>query len=264
MAFIQIHNLRIEYEWVGLDHQVHPSAPIVIFLHEGLGSVAMWKKFPAELCTTGGFCGLVYSRYGYGKSTPRPLAEHWTPQHLQAQSDQLALLLAALDINPAQREPWLFGHSDGGNIALFYAAKNPLTTAGVIAIAPHIQVEPMTLSAISRAVRAYHDHALRDQLARFHDDVDSAFGGWSGMWLSLDFTRWNMQDLQAVLPNIVCPVLAIQGEADEYGTMAQIDGMKAVLAQTQRVKIPNCGHSPHRDQQALLLRHCIDWIHSFS
>jgi pimeloyl-ACP methyl ester carboxylesterase len=263
MSFIQIKEHRIEYEWVGLDHLSHPLAPLIIFLHEGLGSVAMWKNFPAKLCQIGGFCGLVYSRYGYGKSTPRPTSELWSPLHLQAESDQLAALLVALKIKPSNREPWLFGHSDGGNIALFYAADNPLTTAGVIAVAPHIQVEPVCIDAISRAVQAYHGSLLRNKLARFHDDVDSAFGGWSGMWLNQAFADWNMQDLKAALPNIVCPVLAIQGDADEYGTMAQIEGVKALLSHTQLLKIPGCGHSPHRDEEALLLDQCTDWIQSF-
>ncbi len=264
MPTVSLQNIQIEYEWVGLDLHSHPKAPLLIFLHEGLGSVAMWKDFPEKLCAIGGFCGLIYSRYGYGASTPRPATEVWPPQHLQTQADQLSELLVALEINSAQREPWLFGHSDGGSIALLYAAKNPATTAGIVVLAPHIMVESVCISAISSAAQAYTTTPLREKLSRFHVDVDSAFGGWSGMWLNPEFEAWNMRDIEAALHQIVCPVLAIQGEDDAYGTMAQIEGIKKVVSHTQLLKIPDCGHSPHRDAEGLVIQRVSQWVRGFN
>jgi pimeloyl-ACP methyl ester carboxylesterase len=264
MPTVALQNVQIEYQWVGLNRHAHPQAPLLIFLHEGLGSVAMWKDFPEKLCAAGGFSGLVYSRYGYGHSTPRPASEAWSPLHLQTQANQLSELLAALGINPEQTEPWLFGHSDGGSIALLYAAQNAATTAGIVVLAPHRMVEPVCISAITSAAQAYRSTPLREKLSRFHADADSAFGGWSGMWLNPEFASWNMQDIQAALHHIVCPVLAIQGEEDAYGTMAQIDGIKQVISHTQVLKIPDCGHSPHRDAELLVITQVTQWINSFS
>src|SRR6478672_11685653 len=128
--------IHLEYAWVGTDA---PAAPVVVFLHEGLGSLAMWKDWPQQLCAAGGYRGLVYSRYGYGRSTPRPAHERWTPRFMHAQAqDTLPRLLAALDVGTGGRTPWLFGHSDGGSIALIHAATYPDAVAGVIAVAPHI------------------------------------------------------------------------------------------------------------------------------
>lgn len=264
MPTIELASARIEYQWVGLDRHADAQAPLLIFLHEGLGSTAMWKHFPETLCRAGGFCGLVYSRYGYGQSTPRPPDQLWQPLHLQTQADQLVELLVALGLAPEQREPWLFGHSDGGSIALLYAAQNPHTTAGLIVLAPHVMVEPICINAIQSAVRAYAQTPLREKLSPFHADVDSAFGGWSGMWLNPAFAAWNMQDIQAALPHIVCPILAVQGHDDAYGTMAQIDRIKMAAPHTQLLKIPDCGHSPHRDAAALVIEKVVSWVHGFT
>jgi len=247
--------IRLEYAWVGV---VRADAPVVVFLHEGLGSLAMWKDWPQRLCAAGGYRGLVYSRYGYGRSTPRPPHERWTPDfmHVQAQ-DTLPRLLAAVGIGSAGRAPWLFGHSDGASIALIHAATHPDAVAGVIAVAPHILVEDVSIASIERARDAYRTTDLRTRLARYHADPDSAFWGWNDIWLDPDFRSWS---IEAMLRHLRCPVLALQGVDDEYGTLAQVRGIRAAAPQTTIVELPNCGHSPHRDQPDALLRAVTQFI----
>jgi pimeloyl-ACP methyl ester carboxylesterase len=235
--------LAIEYRFVGA---AVPAAPLIVFLHEGLGSVAMWRDFPALLCDAVGARGLVYSRPGYGKSTPRPHDEKWGVDfmHIQAR-EVLPAVLAAVGIDAARDPPWLFGHSDGGSIALIHAAFFPQQVAGVIVAAPHILVEDLSVGSIAQIRDSYLHTDLRSKLARNHADVDSAFWGWNDVWLNPAFRAWN---IEALLPQITCPLLAIQGVNDEYGTMAQIDGISRGVPHAQLVKLANCGHSPHRDQ----------------
>jgi pimeloyl-ACP methyl ester carboxylesterase len=243
-GFAHIHaagrELRIEYGWVGSEA---PGAPLIVFLHEGLGSLAMWKDFPARLCEAVGTRGLVYSRPGYGRSTPRPDGERWGLDFMHVQAQQV--LPALLDALGVQHAYWLLGHSDGGSIALIHAASQPRRVAGAVVMAPHILVEEFGLVSIREARRAYVEGPLRAGLGKYHDDVDSAFWGWNDIWLDAEFPRWTIQSL---LPSITCPVLAIQGHGDPYGTMAQIDGIAQAAPQTQLLKLADCGHSPHRDQ----------------
>ena len=235
---------QIEYRWTDTGT---PQAPVMVFLHEGLGSVAMWKDFPDRLCASLGMRGLVYSRPGYGKSTPRRPGEQWTPDFLLRQATELLPpLLAALDI----AQPWLFGHSDGGSIALLHAAHFPDALRGAIVVAPHIFVEDISIASIAAARDAYQRGGLRERLARYHDDVDSAFYGWNDVWLSPAFRDWNISEAVGA---IRCPLLAVQGEADEYGTMRQITGIRDRLPSTGLVALPDCGHSPHRDRPDALI-----------
>jgi len=233
--------LRLEYQWVG---EAGSKIAPVVFLHEGLGSIAMWKDFPERFCDEHGLRGLVFSRYGYGQSTPKPPDEHWAPAFMHAQAHEvLPLLFAELRI----ARPWLFGHSDGGSIALLHAAK--FDVAGIVVVAPHIFVEDVSVASIEQARTAYETTDLRARLARYHADPDSAFRGWNDIWLDPAFRGWN---IEAELATIACPVLAVQGADDEYGTLAQIRGIQARLPETRLLVIPKCGHSPHRDQPALL------------
>lgn len=233
-------DVRIEYAWVG---DADPDAPVLVFLHEGLGSVSMWRDFPQRLCESAGMRGLVYSRPGYGKSTPRAPDEHWGPDFLHVQAREvLPALLEALAVT---RPPHLFGHSDGGSIALIHATSFPERVASVTVMAPHLMVEEFGLVSIREARTAYETTDLRTKLARHHDDVDSAFRGWNDIWLSPDFLSWS---IEALLPAIRCPVLAIQGVDDQYGTMEHIDGIARALPSTRLLKLHDCGHSPHRDQ----------------
>jgi pimeloyl-ACP methyl ester carboxylesterase len=231
--------LRIEYEWVG---SAAGEAPVMVFLHEGLGSVAMWRDFPARLCEATGVRGLVYSRPGYGRSTPRGPQERWAPDFMHRQAREvLPALLAQLDVE----RPWLLGHSDGGSIALLYAAAFPQALRGAIVLAPHILVEEISVTSIRKAREAYLQTDLRQRLARYHEDPDSAFFGWNDIWLAPAFRHWS---IEAELAAIRCPLLAIQGLADEYGTLEQVHGIARRVPHTELLELPHCGHSPHKDQ----------------
>jgi pimeloyl-ACP methyl ester carboxylesterase len=276
-AFVELpfqgRTIRLEYAWVGVrteqqqvprryatrdDNIAATAAPLVIFLHEGLGSVAMWKDWPEQLCAAAGYRGLVYSRYGYGRSTPRPPEERWTPDfmHVQAQ-DTLPRLLAALQIGAGSRKPWLFGHSDGASIALIHASTYAEAVAGVIAVAPHIMVEDVSIRSIERAGDAYRTTDLRQRLGRYHADPDSAFWGWNDIWLDPAFRTWS---IEAMLPHLRCPVLAIQGVDDEYGTLAQVTGIRRQVPHAELVVLEDCGHSPHRDRPDALAQAVTDFI----
>jgi pimeloyl-ACP methyl ester carboxylesterase len=231
--------VRIEYQWVG---RAERTAPVIVFLHEGLGSVAMWRDFPAQLCEAAGARGLVYSRPGYGRSTPRTADEAWQPDFMHRQAREvLPALLRALDVE----RPWLFGHSDGGSIALLYAAAFPDALQGAIVLAPHILVEEISVTSIAQAREAYRSTDLRARLARYHDDPDSAFWGWNDIWLAPAFRDWS---IEGELAAIRCPLLAVQGLDDEYGTLEQVRGIARRVPQTQLLELPDCGHSPHKDQ----------------
>jgi len=247
--------LRIEHTWVG---RTDAAAPLAVFLHEGLGSVSMWRDFPHRLCQALGWRGLVYSRPGYGQSTPRPADEHWQPDFMHRQAlDVLPALLAALGVDTAQRPVWLFGHSDGGSIALLHGALRPAHTAGLVVLAPHILVEDISVASIEEARLAYLNTDLKQRLAKHHADPDSAFWGWNNVWLSAAFRAWN---ITAELATLTCPVLAIQGLNDEYGTLAQIRDIREVAPQTQLLELPACGHSPHKDQPQAVVDAVVGWI----
>jgi pimeloyl-ACP methyl ester carboxylesterase len=227
-------------------------APLLVFLHEGLGSVSAWRDFPERLCDAAGVRGFVYSRPGYGRSTARPPDERWTPTYMHEQArDLLPALLVAVGIDTDRDPPWLLGHSDGGSIALIHAATFPDRVAGVVALAPHIFVEDVSIESIRAARAVYLMGALRDRLARHHADPDSAFWGWNDVWLDPAFRRWNIESL---LPRIGCPVLAVQGRDDEYGTLAQIEGIARAVPHAERLTLDACGHSLHRDQPDRLIR----------
>lgn len=231
--------LRLELAWVGVPDSTHP---VVVFLHEGLGSVAQWKDFPERFCRAHGFTGLVFSRYGYGQSTPRPLDQALPPDFMERQAwEVLPLLFSHLGLE----RPWLLGHSDGASIALLYAARYSEALSGVVVMAPHVMVEEVSLASIRAARAAYLDGPLRERLARYHADVDSAFWGWNGIWLDPAFHGW---DMRALLPQITVPVLAIQGEGDEYGTLEQVEAIVRLAPNAAVAVLPDCGHSPHRDQ----------------
>ena len=235
--------IELETAWVG---ERDSPMPPVVFLHEGLGSVSAWREFPDRFCRANGLRGLVWSRYGYGRSTPKPPTERWAPDFMHRQAHEvLPALLGRLHIE----RPWLFGHSDGGSIALLHAARHAV--AGLVAVAPHVFVEDVSVTSIEGARVAYETTDLRARLARHHADPDSAFRGWNDIWLDPAFREWN---IEAEIASIRCPVLAVQGEDDEYGTLEQIRAIARRVPQTELLVIPHCGHSPHRDQADVLTR----------
>jgi pimeloyl-ACP methyl ester carboxylesterase len=215
------------------------SSPPLVFLHEGLGSVAGWRDFPRSVCDRLAAPGLVYSRRGYGRSTP--LGEPRGIGYLHREAwVVLPELLARFGIDA----PLLVGHSDGGSIALLYAARH--SPRAIAIMAPHVFVEDVTIEGIRAARVAWQGGKLREPLARLHDDPDGAFFGWNDGWLDPAFRGWN---IEAELPKIRCPVLAIQGYGDQYATMQQLDRIAAgITAPCQLLKLENCGHSPQRDQ----------------
>jgi len=257
--------VRLETAWVGVTGEgtrgrPGQDPPLIVFLHEGLGSVAMWRDFPERLCRAVGAHGLAYSRPGYGRSTPREASEHWAPDFMHRQAlEVLPALLEAVRREGRWRagQPlWLFGHSDGGSIALLHAAHahsqphTPAAPAGIVVLAPHVLVEELSVASIEKARESYRTTDLRARLARYHDDPDSAFWGWNDAWLSPAFRSWS---IEAEIASIRCPVLAMQGLDDEYGTLEQIRGIARRVRDTRLLEIPQCGHSPHRDQPGVVI-----------
>ncbi len=235
--------------------------PPIVFLHEGLGSVAMWRDFPAQVCAATGREGLLYSRQGYGHSSPAAQPLPPTYMHYQAW-DVLPALLAQLGIE----RPILLGHSDGATIALLYASR--FNTTACIAMAPHLFVEDISLRSIAAARVAFETTDLRNKLAKFHRNVDGAFWQWNNVWLSEAFGSFN---ITADCQRITCPLLAMQGVDDVYGTMAQIDALApdfympndASRPQNllkQLLKLEHCGHSLHRDQGAKVIAAVVDFL----
>jgi pimeloyl-ACP methyl ester carboxylesterase len=259
-AFVDIdwagRRVRIEHAWLGRERE---GAPLVVFLHEGLGSLAMWRDFPERLCDAIGARGLVYSRPGYGRSTPRAAEEAWDLDFMHRQAHEvLPALFSALGLDAKAEQPWLFGHSDGGSIALLHAARFHDAIRGAVVLAPHIMVENLSIASIEKARQAYLDTDLRERLAKYHDDPDSAFWGWNDIWLHPPFREWS---IEAEIAAIRCPLLAVQGVDDEYGTLEQIRGIARRVPQTQLVELERCGHSPHRDQPQALIEATRRFIH---
>jgi pimeloyl-ACP methyl ester carboxylesterase len=217
----------------------------IVMLHEGLGSLSMWRDFPDRLAGATGSRTLVYSRHGYGRSTP--LSE---PRGVDYMHEEARTWLPAILERTGIRRPVLFGHSDGASIALIHAARPESEVAAVVALAPHVKVEDITVRSIAQAKTAYADTDLKERLGRYHANVDSAFGGWNRIWLDPEFRSWN---IEALLAQVRCPVLAIQGEDDEYGTMEQIASIGRALKDAQLLALPACRHSPHRDQPEAVL-----------
>jgi pimeloyl-ACP methyl ester carboxylesterase len=234
---------RLEYEWIDVGG---PHRPTLVLLHEGLGSVAMWRDFPRLLAHATASRVLVYSRYGYGSSDPLKAPHPVGYMHDEAQVT-LPQLLDALAIE----RPFLVGHSDGASIALIHAGSGARPVAGVVAIAPHVMVEKLSIESIERARNAWRTKPrMRQRLARYHADADGAFRGWNDIWLHPAFRAWN---IEAFLPRVACPVLAIQGHDDEYGTLEQLERIERAVPDVRRLHLQDCRHSPHRDQTDAVL-----------
>jgi len=225
-------------------------APIVM-LHEGLGCVSMWKDFPQRLARSTGSPVTAYSRYGYGRSERLR-----TPRTIRYMHDEALIVLPELLDRLDIRSAILFGHSDGASIALIHAGHGTRRVAGVIALAPHVFVEDISIQSIAKARTAFQTTNLRDRLARYHEDVDGAFWGWNDIWLDPDFRTWNIEDC---LPKIQCDLLVIQGNEDEYGTHRQVQRIARAASNVQALMLQHCGHSPHRDQPDPVLAAVVRW-----
>ncbi|MBL8707489.1 MAG: alpha/beta hydrolase [Rhodospirillales bacterium] len=242
--YLQIDGARLEYRRLPGD----PAKPTIVLLHEGLGSVSMWRDFPDKLAAATGAPVFLYSRAGYGRSSPQPLP--WPTRYMHCEAlEVLPKVLAAAGIG----DHVLLGHSDGGSIALIYAggATRP-GLKGVVTMAAHAFNEEVCVKSIAMARDAYAATDLRRRLARYHgDNVDNAFRGWNDVWLSPDFWHWNIEEY---FPRVAAPVLAIQGLDDEYGTGKQVDAIVTQVAgRAEKLMLPQCKHSPHRDQTQAVL-----------
>lgn len=228
---------RLETLWI---EAAQAGRPTLVMLHEGLGSVALWKDFPAQLADATGCGVLVYSRYGHGSSDK--LVEKRSVSFMHHEGEVvLPELLEKVGIH----QPILIGHSDGGSISLIFAGKYPDALSGLIVVAPHVFVEDLSIASIAQAKVTYETTDLPSRLGRYHANVDATFWGWNDIWLDPAFRSWNIEEYLAA---IRCPVLCIQGEDDEYGTAAQVEAIAAQVPQAEIVMLPNCKHSPHRDQ----------------
>jgi pimeloyl-ACP methyl ester carboxylesterase len=248
---VSIAGRSVEYQYISSGS---PESPTLVFLHEGLGSISLWKDFPRRLAAACACNALVYSRYGNGFSDT--LAEPRRPDYMHREAlEALPELLAHLSI----RRPVLFGHSDGASIAIIHEGLGPRTAAGMILCAPHLFVEDITVRNIEAARIAYESTDLRARLARHHADVDRTFRGWNDIWLNDDFRSWNIENC---LPQLRCPVLAIQGVDDEYGTFEQIDRIATLARNVQLCKLRDCRHSPHRDQPEAVVAATVAFLHN--
>lgn len=229
-AEVQIGGRRLEI----LDLPGDRERPPLILLHEGLGSMDLWRSFPADLHRALPRRLVAFSRYGHGRSAPP--AEPRTPAFFH---DEALRVLPELREQLGLAEPVLVGHSDGASIAVIHAAHHPVR--GLVLLAPHVFVERITVDAIRETRQAYVDGALRQRMARHHDDPDAAFWGWCNVWLDPAFAAWN---LEAEAARVTAPALVIQGADDPYGTLEQLDRIEARLPTIRRLVVPG-GHSPH-------------------
>lgn len=253
MPFATVDGRRIEYRAILGDAGAHPT---LVFLHEGLGSVALWRDFPDKVARRLGAPAVVYSRFGYGQSDG--LLARRTPRFMHEEAlDVLPRLLDQLGIE----RPLLIGHSDGASIALIHAAAARCPVHGLACMAPHVFVEPVCVESIARIRETYRATGdLRQRLARYHARVDDAFLGWADIWLEPEFLSWSIEDL---IGDIGRPMLLVQGRDDEYGTLAQLDRIEAqAKVPTSRLVLDRCGHSPHRDQEAAVIDAIVGFANS--
>ena len=228
---------------------------MLVFLHEGLGSVELWRDFPQQLADATGFGAVVYSRYGNGFSDVLANARDTQYMHREA----LVVLPELLERCEVER-PVLFGHSDGASIALIYASAHPGAVAGLVLEAPHVFVEDLSVESIAKIGSAFAASDLRGRMSKYHADVDATFRGWNDIWLDPAFRTWN---IESSLPQVRAPSLVIQGADDEYGTLAQVDAIaRASGGSVDRLVLASCGHAPHRDRPDVVCAAAAGWIAS--
>jgi pimeloyl-ACP methyl ester carboxylesterase len=248
---VHIAGHRLEYE---IQPPAAPGRPWVVFLHEGLGSSLQWREFPAHLAARTGCGALSYSRWGYGGSDSRP--RPWPADFLE---DEAAIVLPRLLSELGIAKPVLFGHSDGGSIALMHAAASPGSVRGVIAEAAHVMLEEIGLEGIARVRQRFLDGDLRARLRAQHGDhVEDTVLGWAENWLRPELRNW---DIRPRLGAIRCPVLVVQGREDDFGTLAQVLGIvNGVGGSAESLVLDNCGHIPHREKAREVLGAAADFI----
>lgn len=256
-GYVTANSKQIYYKWVSPQF-LKVDKPVIIFLHDGLGSIGQWKDFPQVLCEKLQLPALVYDRYGHGKS--ERLAEKRNPSYLHDEALKfLPDLLSGLGIeNPLI----LLGHSDGGAIALLYASHFPDRVKVVITEAGHVFVEEEMKVGIRQAVEVYESGKLRPLLEKYHgDNTETVFYGWADIWLSNEFTSWSIEDC---LGSITAPVLAIQGEGDEYGHLRQPKPIAdKASGPSKECWIGDCGHIPHHQQRERVMAEITEFVEKY-
>ena len=246
------HKLRVR-RLTHPDKDGQDGRPTLVFLHEGLGSIEMWHDFPVAIMEATGCDAVIYDRWGHGKSDP--LDEKRTLRYVHDEAlGSLPEVLRELKVVDAI----LIGHSDGGSIALIFAAEFPNLIRGLISEAAHVFVEEITLDGIRQAVEIYQTTDLKEKLARYHgDNTERIFRAWYDTWLTPEFKQWNIEDC---LPKINCPLLVIQGEDDQYATEAQVEAIARQVAGSRSILIPNCAHTPHKEARDRVLKEMTEFI----
>lgn len=256
-SFIYAAGCRLYAEWISHKEQSNEK-PIIIFLHEGLGSVAQWKDFPSALCSLTGLEGLVFDREGHGRSCA-----------LRQKRDSQFLHHQAINVLPefynqagiANRKKIIIGHSDGGSIAIIHAAFQPEKIKCIITEAAHVLLEDITLQGIQDAVDNYENKRLKDLLQKYHaEKTDAMFYGWADTWLMESSMHW---DIQSLLPQVNVPFLAIQGSNDQYGSLQQLIAIEQKAPFAQIALIEDCGHIPHHQKREEVLQKMKDFIHKY-
>jgi pimeloyl-ACP methyl ester carboxylesterase len=250
MGYLEVAGVRLEY----LEYRAHQiERQTLVFLHEGLGCISLWRDFPEKIARATGCRTLVYSRHGYGRSDTLAAPRRTDYMEVEALT-VLPDVLRQLDVD----RPVLVGHSDGGSIALIHAGR--FDCAGLAVMAPHLFVEDRAISGIEATLRTFQTTDLPEKLGRHHLDARRTFRGWSDIWLSQEFRAWN---IERYLDGIRCPVLALQGEDDEYASMIQLDRIAELAvhaAEVELLKLADCRHSPHRDQTAAVLEALVAFV----
>jgi pimeloyl-ACP methyl ester carboxylesterase len=237
---------RLEYAWI------EGGEPALVFLHEGLGSIRQWRDFPREVASATGCRALVYDRYGYGNSDVLREARVGAEFMHDGALNELPEVLESLRID----NPVLIGHSDGASIALIHAGT--YAVRGVAVMAPHVFIEDVCVNSIRKLAAQFETSDLRQGLGKYHRDAGKTFHLWADAWLDPAFRKWSIEEY---LPRIKCPVLAIQGERDEYGTLEQLDAIARLAGgPCELLKLPDCGHSPFRDQPAQVLKSVVSFV----
>jgi pimeloyl-ACP methyl ester carboxylesterase len=247
---IEGRTVTLEYEWIDGERE---TARLIVFLHEGLGSAAMWGEWPRSLCAAAGCRGLVFSRYGYGHSEARPASgQGWPVDYMEREArEHLPALFDALGIDAAREHPVIFGHSDGATIALLYGAAFPQHAGAVVALAPHVFTEQMARERIARLQANWGDGRLAAHLASLHGDPVGVFEGWSRCWLSTAFSGWSVA---GKIGSIVSPLLVIQGRQDQFGSLDQLYEIQRRVRYAELLVLDDCRHVPHEEHPNAILR----------
>jgi pimeloyl-ACP methyl ester carboxylesterase len=250
-GFLTLGDQRLEYRMIGPRPD---AAPTIVMLHEGLGCVGLWGDFPDKLQAATGAGVFVYSRAGYGQSSPVAL-----PRPLSYMHDEARAVLPRLLEQIGFQRGLLLGHSDGASIAAIYAGSHQdHRIGGLVLIAPHFFTEDVGIASIEEARKAYETADLRARLARWHTHVDNAFKGWNGAWLDPEFRKW---DITEFLTYIRVPILIVQGEDDQYGTVKQIEIAKQeCYCPVEVALLPGAKHSPQREAPDATLKAISDFV----